>query len=130
MLYQRLRNRGIDVVVRHLIAHAIGAPAERKLGKISSAHNQGTIAVGEPKQIIGPQSGLNVLEGDIIDRLAAREAADEMGARLVPADVAFQQEWQKHPGHTGLLLTDDGAHLNAAGHRLVADASLKAWKMA
>ncbi|MGD1002375.1 MAG: GDSL-type esterase/lipase family protein [Candidatus Brocadiia bacterium] len=63
-------------------------------------------------------------------RLAAREAADEMGARLVPADVAFQQEWQKHPGHTGLLLTDDGAHLNAAGHRLVADASLKAWKMA
>jgi len=63
-------------------------------------------------------------------RIAAREAADEMGARLVPADVAFQQEWQKHPGHTGLLLTDDGAHLNAAGHRLVAEASLRAGRMA
>jgi lysophospholipase L1-like esterase len=63
-------------------------------------------------------------------RLAARQAADEMGARLVSADVAFQQEWQKHPGHSGMLLTVDGAHLNAAGHRVVADATLRAWKMA
>ena len=31
MLDQRLRHRGIDVIVRHVIADAVGAPAERKL---------------------------------------------------------------------------------------------------
>lgn len=63
-------------------------------------------------------------------RFAAREAADEMRARFVPADVAFEKEWQKHPGHSGLLLTADGAHLSTRGHQLVTDATLKAWKMA
>ena len=58
---------------------------------------------------------------------AAREAADEMGARVVPADIAFEMEWQKHPGHTGLLLTVDGGHLNALGNQIVADAAMKAW---
>ncbi len=63
-------------------------------------------------------------------RFAAREAADEMGARFVPADVAFEQEWQKHPGHSGLLLTVDGGHLNAEGNRVVAEATLKTWNLA
>ena len=62
-------------------------------------------------------------------RFAAREAADEAGARFVPADVAFEQEWQKHPGHSGLLLTRDGGHLNARGYEFLATAMLKAWKM-
>lgn len=62
-------------------------------------------------------------------RMAAREAADEMGARLAPADVAFAEEWQKHPGHSGLLLTVDGVHLNARGNQILANAMLKAWKM-
>lgn len=63
-------------------------------------------------------------------RYVAREAADEMRARFVPADIAFEQEWQKHPGRAGLMLTVDGGHLNDAGNRLVADAMLKAWGMA
>lgn len=69
--------------------------------------------------------------GDVFGpyRLAAREAADEMKARFVPADVAFEREWQRHPGHTGLLLTTDGSHLNAQGSQIVADTMLKAWKM-
>lgn len=62
-------------------------------------------------------------------RLAARDAADEMRARFVPADVAFEREWEKRPGHSGLLLTTDGMHLNADGNKLVADAMLKAWGM-
>lgn len=62
-------------------------------------------------------------------RFAAREAADEMGARFVPVDVAFEREWLKHPGRSGLLLTSDGGHLNARGHALLADAALGAWKL-
>jgi lysophospholipase L1-like esterase len=58
---------------------------------------------------------------------AARDAASAMQARFVPADVAFAEEWSKHPGHTGLLLTADGGHLNARGNQIVADASLAAW---
>lgn len=58
---------------------------------------------------------------------AARDAAAVMNARLVPADVAFAQEWAKNPGHTGLLLTTDGCHLNTKGNQLVAETSLTTW---
>ena len=49
MLYERLRNRGVNVVVGHLIADAIGAPAQCKLGKISGPDHQSAVLVGEPK---------------------------------------------------------------------------------
>ena len=68
-------------------------------------------------------------QGDILTPycLAAREAADQTQARFVPANVAFAVEWQRHPGHTGLLLTTDGVHLTDQGNRLVAETMLKAW---
>ncbi|MFH1476633.1 MAG: GDSL-type esterase/lipase family protein [Verrucomicrobiota bacterium] len=71
------------------------------------------------------------MHGDIMTPycLAAREAADEMRARFVPADIAFAQEWARHPGHTGLLLTTDGVHLTAKGNQLVAEAMLATWGM-
>ena len=58
---------------------------------------------------------------------AARDAAAIADARVVPADVAFAREWSRHPGHTGLLLTTDGCHLNDRGNQLVTDSSLSAW---
>ena len=71
-------------------------------------------------------------QGDILAPycLAAREAADQTQARFVPADGAFALEWQRHPGHTGLLLTTDGVHLTDPGNRLVAETMLKVWGMA
>lgn len=62
--------------------------------------------------------------------LAAREAADEARARFVPVDAAISEEWARHPGHTGKLLTTDGVHMNERGNRLVADAMLRAWGIA
>jgi lysophospholipase L1-like esterase len=59
--------------------------------------------------------------------LAARQAADEMHAVLVPADTAFAEEWARHPGHTGLLLTTDGVHLTSKGNQIVADTMLRTW---
>lgn len=69
--------------------------------------------------------------GDIMVpyRLAARKATDEMKARFVPADIAFAEEWNRHPGHTGLLLTTDGTHLTEKGNQIVADTMLETWKM-
>ncbi|MGO8705119.1 MAG: SGNH/GDSL hydrolase family protein [Candidatus Brocadiia bacterium] len=71
-------------------------------------------------------------QGDILAPycLAAREAADQAQARFVPADVAFAVEWQRHPGHTGLLLTTDGVHLTDQGNRIVAETMLEAWGVA
>mgnify|MGYP000234244081 CR=1 FL=1 len=69
--------------------------------------------------------------GDIMRdyRLAAREAAEDAGARFVPADIAFAEEWARHPGHTGLLLTVDGVHLSALGKQLLCQTILDAWKL-
>ena len=59
--------------MRHLIADPVGTPPEGELGKVSGAHHQAMALVGEPKQIIRAQSGLDVFEGDVVDRLAARK---------------------------------------------------------
>ena len=69
--------------------------------------------------------------GDIMVpyRAAAREAADDMRARFVPGDTAFEEEWARHPGHTGLLLTTDGVHLTEVGNRLLTETMMKAWEM-
>ena len=57
----------------------------------------------------------------------ARLAADDERTIFVPADYAFQCEWAKHPGHTGLLLTTDGVHLNEQGCTILVAATLKTW---
>ena len=59
--------------------------------------------------------------------LAAREAADDMRARFVPADAAFSEEWARHPGHTGFLLTVEGVHLTDAGNKILASTMIRTW---
>lgn len=61
---------------------------------------------------------------------AARNAADRMRARFVPADIAVAEEWARHPGHTGLLLTTDGVHLTEGGNRILLASILTAWGLA
>ena len=73
VLDQRLRDAGIDGVVAHLVAHAIGAPAEREFRQVARADDEAAVLVGEPEQVIGPETRLHVLEGDVVDRLAAGE---------------------------------------------------------
>jgi acyl-CoA thioesterase I len=67
--------------------------------------------------------------GNILEAycLAARAAADEMQCPLVPLDTMFAEEWAKHPGHTGLLLTRDGTHMTEAGNQLITQTILKTW---
>jgi lysophospholipase L1-like esterase len=64
--------------------------------------------------------------------IGAREAADEIEARLVPLDAAFSLEWQLRGAEAkaGLLLTRDGVHMTPEGNQLIASTMLKAWKLA
>ncbi len=70
-------------------------------------------------------------QGDILSLycLAARQAANETKARFVPLDAMFREEWAKHPGHTGLLLTRDGTHPTEDGYRLISETIVRAWRM-
>jgi lysophospholipase L1-like esterase len=63
--------------------------------------------------------------------IAAREAADETGSRLVPLDAAFAQEWltRGSQAKSGMLLTRDGVHMTQTGNELIAKTMLSAWKM-
>ncbi len=64
--------------------------------------------------------------------LAAREAADESGSRLVPLDAEFANEWQLHGSRakSGMLLTRDGVHMTPRGNEILAAAMLATWKLA
>jgi hypothetical protein len=62
--------------------------------------------------------------------VAAREAADESGSRLVPLDAVFAQELLHGArAKSGLLLTCDGVHMTSAGNELIASTMLATWKM-
>ena len=50
-LDQRLRHRGVDGIVRHLVADAVGGPAERELAEVAGAHHDRAMLVGEPEQV-------------------------------------------------------------------------------
>ena len=71
-LDQRLGHRGVDVVVRHLVADAVGGPAERQLGQVAGAEHDPPVVVGQAEQVRGPLAGLDVLVGDVVLGLAAR----------------------------------------------------------
>ena len=64
--------------------------------------------------------------------IGAREAADEIDARLVPLDAAFALEWHLRGAESraGLLMTRDGVHMTPEGDRLIASTMLTAWKLA
>jgi lysophospholipase L1-like esterase len=60
----------------------------------------------------------------------AREAADDMRARFVPADIALAEARARHAQPAGLVFTTDGTHLTPDGNLIVAETMLKAWGMA
>src|SRR3546814_21049616 len=63
LLDQRFGHARVDAVMAHLVADAVGAPAEREFGKIAGADHQPLMPVGEPEQVIGAEPRLHILEG-------------------------------------------------------------------
>ena len=66
----------------HLVADAVGAPAERQLREVAGADHQRAVVVGEAEQIVGAQPRLHVLEGDVVERLAAVRGVADIGQHL------------------------------------------------
>jgi len=63
---------------------------------------------------------------------AARKAADDMDAFLVPLDAIFADLREKHYARLspeGLLYTRDGVHMNEEGSQIIADAMLREWNL-
>ena len=70
---QGLRHPAVDIVVAHMVADTIGAPAQGQFRQVAGAQHEGPVLVGQPEQIVGAQARLHILEGDVVDRLAAGE---------------------------------------------------------
>ena len=69
MLDQGLGDAGVDIVVGHVVADAVGAPAEGEFAQVARADDQGVSQIGDAEQVRGPLAGLDVFKGDIVDRL-------------------------------------------------------------
>ncbi len=75
----------LTAVVAHLVADAVRAPAERKLAEVAGAEHEAVVAAGEAEQIVGAEAGLDVLEGHVVHRLAARANGWPMFSSMVIA---------------------------------------------
>src|SRR3954452_14314023 len=78
VLDERLGHPAVDVVVAHLVADAVGGPAERELRQVAGPEHDPVALVGDPEQEVRAQPGLDVLEGDVVDLLAARERVADL----------------------------------------------------
>ena len=70
VLDEGLRHAGVDGVVAHLVADAVGRPAERELRQVGRADDHAAVLVREPEEEVGADAGLDVLERDVVERLA------------------------------------------------------------
>ncbi len=78
VLDQGLRQRAVDVVVAHLVADAVGVPAERDLRQVAGAEHEARMLVGQAEQVVGAKARLHVLEGHVIDLLALGEGVADV----------------------------------------------------
>jgi len=56
MRNQRFRYAGVNRIMRHLIADAIGAPSECELAQVAGADDERVVQIRNPKQVTGPLS--------------------------------------------------------------------------
>ncbi len=59
--------------MRHLVADTVSRPTQSQLGQVAGAQHDATALIGQPEQVVGAQPGLDVLERDVVDLLAAGE---------------------------------------------------------
>jgi hypothetical protein len=66
----------------HLVAHAVGAPAERQLRQIAGSNDEAAIVIGQPEEVIGAQARLHIFESDIVNRFALGEGVAHIRQHL------------------------------------------------
>ena len=78
-----LLHRAVHVVVRHVVADAVGHPAQRQLAQVARAQHQRIVQVGQAEQVRGPLARLHVLERHVVHRLACRERVADVAEHLL-----------------------------------------------
>src|SRR6185503_7059520 len=78
ILDQRFRYARIDAIVRHVIADAVSAPAQREFAEIARAHYETAMHIGDAKEVTRPLARLHVLECNVMNRFAASERVPEV----------------------------------------------------
>ena len=82
VLHEGLGHARVDRVVAHLVAHAVGAPAQRQLGQVARAQHDAAQVVGQAEQVVGAQARLDVLEGHVVGGLALTVGVADVGQHL------------------------------------------------
>ncbi len=68
MLDEGFGYAGVYVVVGHVVADAVGAPAEGQFTQVARADDEGVSQIGDAEQMRRPLSGLDIFKGDVVDR--------------------------------------------------------------
>src|SRR4029450_4929413 len=84
-LDQGLGNTGVDVVVRHVIAHPVGRPAERQFTQVTGSQDQRIVIVRQAEEVACPLTGLDVLESHIIHHPSPRIGMVQVAQHLLAA---------------------------------------------
>ena len=82
VLHEGLGHARVDSVVAHLVAHAVGAPAQRQLGQVARAQHDAAQMVGQAEQVVGAQARLDVFEGHVVGGLALSVGVADIGQHL------------------------------------------------
>src|SRR5262249_17960870 len=82
VLNQSLWDRCVDCVMRHVIADAVGRPAERKLAQVGGAEDDSIVQVCQTKQVGRALAGLYVFKSDVVHRLALAKWVADVGEHL------------------------------------------------
>jgi len=73
MLNEGFGDADIDVVMRHVVSDAVGAPAQRQFAQVACSHHQRSSHVGQAEKMSRALSGLNVFKRDIVNFFPAGE---------------------------------------------------------
>ena len=108
---ERFRHGSVHVVVRHLVADPVSAPAERQLAQIARADDHRPVAVGQPEQVAGALARLYVLERDVVDLFPFGKRVADVLEHL----VARRPDVDRLPRHTQGFQKAQGALLGPVG---------------
>src|SRR5205085_10185521 len=77
-LNQGLWNGGVDIVMAHVVADAIGTPSQSQFGEVARAQNNPVVKVRQTEEMRSTLSRLNILERDVIDGFTAVERMSDV----------------------------------------------------
>ena len=67
----------------HMIAYAVGGPAQSQLAQIPRAQNEGVVVVCQAEEMAGALPGLDIFKGDVVKGLGIGDWGLEIGGRAI-----------------------------------------------